>query len=226
MTSMSQDPDRDRQAADEQRLRSLLAAVEAPAPPELRRAIIDRNAAHAPARRRRWTLPMPALALGLSGAASAACVALVLLLVSGSGAAAPTVARVALVALERPTAAPPAALVAQGTSIPFPDWTTRGWPSTGVRRDTLSGRRVTTEFYRSYDSGTLGYAIVAGTPLRWGAQGTTQRLAGERYGVIEEGGATVVTWVAEGHTCVLASRTASARALLELAGAQEHALSA
>jgi hypothetical protein len=221
MSSMSADPDRDRADADEQRLRSLLAAIEAPAPPELRRAILERNAA-----RGRWTLPMPAFALALSGVASAVCVALVLVLVSGSSAPPPTVARVALVALERPTAATPGTLVAAGTAIAFPDWTARGWPSAGVRHDAVAGRHVTTEFYRSYDAGTLGYAIASGAPLRWGARGTTHHLKGDRYVVFDERGATVVTWVADGHTCVLASRTASASALLALASAQEHALRA
>jgi hypothetical protein len=226
MTSMAHDPDRDREAADEQRLRSLLAAVEAPAPPELRRAILERNADARAARRRRWQLPMPALALAMSGVAAAACVALVLVLASGSSPAAPTVARVALVALERPTAASPATLVAAGTQIPFPDGAARGGPSVGVRRDSVAGRRVTTEFYRSYDSGTLGYAIVAGVPLDWGHGGVTHRLGGEPYTVIVERGATVVTWVADGHTCILASRTAPASALLGLAAAEGHAVPA
>jgi hypothetical protein len=227
MSSMSDDPDRDRQAADEQRMRSLLAAVEAPAPPELRRSILERNAAlGASSARRRWTLPMPAFALALSGVAAAACVALVLLLTTGSSSPPPTVARVALVALERPTAAAPASFVAEGTSIAFPDWTARGWPSTGARHDAVAGRRVTTEFYRSYDAGTLGYAIASGAPLGWGARGVTRRLDGDRYGVISERGATVVTWVQDGHTCILASRTAPASALLELASAQEHAVAA
>ena len=43
--------------------------------------------------------------------------------------------------------------------------------------------------------------------------------------MIVEGGATVVVWVQEGHSCILASRTAPA-ALLALAGAEEHAASA
>src|ERR1700677_4712845 len=98
MAPVTDEPDRDRALADEQRLAALLAAVEAPAPSALRRSVLERNAALVPRGRRRWVLPMPALALGLSGAAAAACVALVLLLTASSPTPAPTVAKVALVA--------------------------------------------------------------------------------------------------------------------------------
>src|SRR4029077_21276958 len=92
---------------------------------------------------RHWWQTAPAFALALSGAASAACVVLILALTSGGAGAAPTVLRASLVALERPTAAAPHSLTAAGTRIAFPDWSARGWPSSGPRRDPLRRRART-----------------------------------------------------------------------------------
>jgi len=215
MGSMSEHPDRERVAADEQRIAALLHAVEAPAPAALHQRIAALNAASR-ARRRRPRAPV----LGFAGAFAAAAVALTIVLVAGTGSA-PSALAASRLALERPTGPAPAALVAAGTTIAFPQWSNRGWPSAGARSDTLDGRRVTTEFYRSYDAGTLGYAIVAGSPLRWGAGGRVVSRAGADYAVISSGGAQIVTWVQDGHTCVLASRTASAATLVALAVAQD-----
>ena len=216
MTSMSEQPDRDRIAADEQLLAALLAGVEGPAPSALRREIIERNAA--PRRRLRR---MPTLALGLAGAASAACAALVIALTSSGMTTPPTVASAALVALRTPTSHPPQGLTATGTTILFPDWTAIGWPSSGVRRERLGGRAVTVEFYRSSTAGTVGYAIVSGPQLGWGAPARLRSRHGEPYALISVGGALVVTWVQDGHSCMLASRTTPAAALVALAVAEE-----
>ena len=113
-----------------------------------------------------------------------------------------------------------AALVAAGTRIAFPDWSARGWPSAGVRRDRLGGRAVTTEFYRSDAPATIGYAIVSGAPLRWGSPAARCVAHGE-YRLLRAGGAGIVAWVQDGHTCVLASRSAPPATLLALAVAQD-----
>lgn len=215
MGSMSEHPDRERVDADEQRIAALLRAVEAPAPAALHQRIAALNAASR-TRRRRPRAPV----LGFA-TAFAAAVALTIVLVTGTGGAAPSALAASRLALERPTGPAPAALVAAGTTILFPHWSDRGWPSAGTRSDTLDGRTVTTEFYRSYDAGTLGYAIVSGSPLRWGAGGRVVSRAGADYRVISSGGAQIVTWVQDGHTCVLASRTASAATLVRLAVAQD-----
>jgi hypothetical protein len=215
MGSMPEHPDRDRVAADEQRIGALLRAVEAPAPAELHQRIAALNAGSR-ARRLRPHAP----AFGFAGAfAVAAGLAIVLLV--GTGSSPPSALAASRLALEQPTGPAPGALVAAGTAIPFPHWSGRGWPSVGARRDTLGGRTVTTEFYRSYDAGTLGYAIVSGPPLRWGAGGRVIARAGADYRVLSSAGAQVVTWVQDGHTCVLASRTASAATLVALAVAQD-----
>jgi hypothetical protein len=216
MGSMSEHPDRERVAADEQRITAMLRAVEAPAPAALQQRIAALNNA---SRARRWRPRAPVL--GFSGAFAAAAATLTVVLVTATGSAAPTALAASRLALERPTGPAPAALVAAGTTIPFPHWSNRGWPSVGTRSDTLGGRTVTTEFYRSYDVGTLGYAIVSGSPLRWGAGGRVVSHAGADYRLLSSGGAQIVTWVQDGHTCVLASRTASAATLVRLAVAQD-----
>ena len=226
---MSDIPDRDRIAADEQRMGALLRAVEAPAPATLQLRVAELAASQSRGRRRaswRGRRGAPVFAFGFSVVVAAAVV-LLLVLPGTTGPSAPTVVRTSAVALGQPTApAPRARLIAAGTSIVFPDWSTRGWPSVGVRHDRIDGRAVTTEFFRSYESGWLGYAIVAGAPLKWGAPARTQDRGGERYGLIRSGGASVVTWVQDGHTCILVSRTAPSSALLALAIAQEHARAA
>jgi hypothetical protein len=219
MGSMPDPPDRDRAAADEQRIAALLRAVEVPAPVELRRAIAERNAA---VPQRQWWRQGPAIGLGLAGAAAGACVALILVLTSGSAAAPPTVVRASLVALERPAQPARGGLVAAGTTIAFPDWSHAGWPASGIRRSSIGGRAVTTEYFRAYDSSSrFGYAIVAGSPIGWGAAGRAHVVHGEAYAEIDWGGSRIVTWVQDGHTCILASRSTPSRTLLALAAAQE-----
>jgi hypothetical protein len=215
MAPMSEQPDRERASADEHRLGELLRAVEAPAPGPLRALIAELNAGSVSRRRVR----MPVLAFG--GAFAAAAIAAVVIVLAVGGTSTPTALRTAELALAQPRASAPKTLVAAGTNIAFPDWAARGWPSAGLRRDRLGGRMVTTEFYRSYASGTVGYAIVSGSPLRFGEGGRTVVRSHGEYRLMRSGGARVVAWVQEGHTCVLASRTASPATLLRLAVAQE-----
>src|SRR5579862_2994936 len=124
MTAMGESPDPHQIDADERRIGALLRAAEVPAPPGLARAIVARNA--------RRSRRAPAFALTFATACAAAAVALVL----APGPAAPSTARAAEVALEQPTGAAPATLVAAGTSIRFPDWSDVGWPASGARHDT------------------------------------------------------------------------------------------
>jgi hypothetical protein len=220
MPQMPDNPGRAQIASDEARIDALLRAVEAAAPSALTYRLTARNSA------RRWWRSAPALSLGLAGAASAACVALILALTSGGAVAAPTVLRASLVGLARSTATAPHSLTAAGTRIAFPDWSARGWPSSGTRSDHVGGRTITTVFYRSTRFGTLGYAIVAGAPLRHGARGVASTRNGEHYVSIAAHGEQIVTWVQDGHTCILASRTASLSALWDLAVSQRRGVSA
>jgi hypothetical protein len=231
MGSMSEHPDRDHVAADERRMGALLRAVEAPAPAALHERIAAIAAERRPRRAllgtgwpaRGWFLGITRpRAFGLAGAFAAAAAAVAALVVAlGTTTTPPTALRASLVALAGPTAPAPRSLVAAGTTITFPAWSARGWPAVGTRSDRIGGRTVTTEFYRSWQAGTLGYAIVSGAPLRWGAGGRTVTRAGAEYRVMDAGGAHIVAWVQAGHTCVLASRTATDRTLVALAVAQD-----
>jgi hypothetical protein len=217
MTWMPAEPDRDRAAADERRLGELLRAAQAPAPAGLARRIGELAGARAPRARSRRR-PLIALAGGF-----AAAIALAIAIVLVGGSQPPTLLRVSQIALARATAPAPRSLVAAGTTIPFPQWSGRGWPSRGTRSDSVDGRTVTTEFYSSYPNGALGYAIVSGAPLHWGAGERTLTRAGSHYRLISNAGAQIVAWVQDGHTCMLVSRSASAATLLALAAAQDRA---
>jgi hypothetical protein len=215
MASMSeQPPDHAEIAAAQERIAALLRSVEQPAPPALHARIEALTAGRVTRTRR------PSPVFGLAGVCAAALV-IVLVLVGGS-VTPPTAFAAASVALKSPTGPAPGSLVAAGTTIAFPQWSARGWPSSGTRSDSLGGRTVTVEFYRSWAAGTLGYAIVSGAPLHWGAGGHAVARGGSSYWLTgREGGAQIVAWVQDGHTCVLASRTASSTELLALAVAQD-----
>jgi hypothetical protein len=222
MAPMPENPDLDPVNADERRVRELLAALQPPAPTALQARIAELNDAAAPPRRglraRRLRLPAGRPALALAGACAAAVVAVVAVSLSGGGGAPPTALRTAELALAPMQAPAPLRLTATGTSIVFPDWSARGWPSAGMRRDRLDGRIVTTELYRSYDSATIGYAIVSGGALRWGSgAGRTVTRSDGAYRLSSSSARQVVAWVQEGHTCVLASRTVPVAELLALA---------
>lgn len=215
MSDMPPEPDNGppgQPARDAERLHALLSAVERPAPAALQRRIAE-LAAGAPRRRRRRVF-----VLAPAGVFAVTLAALVIVLWTGTVTAPPSTLAVSRIALAGSSAPAPARLVAADTQIVFPHWS--HWPSAGTRSDRTGGRIVTTEFYRSYAAGRIGYAIVSGAPLRSPAGERVVEHSGERYGVIASHGTQIVTWVQSGHTCVLASRTAPASTLLALAVAQ------
>lgn len=216
MVPMPEHADRDRAAADEQRIGALLRAVDAPAPAALQRRIGELAAG----RRARSPWRGPAFGLAVMAAAT---VVLAIVLSSGPPVPTLTLVRVAAAALASPSSPAPRSLHAAGTAIVFPQWSARGWPSTGVRSAQIGGRAVTTEFYSSYGNGTIGYAIVSGAPLRWRAGALGVVRAGTTFELLSSDGARVVAWVQDGHSCVLASRTASSATMLALAAAQYRA---
>lgn len=124
----------------------------------------------------------------------------------------PTVPGVALIMLRghegpAPAGDPgnPALLKAAVDGITFPSWSgPLGWPASGVRHDTLSGRKVTTVYYRGRSGAEIGYAIVAGKALDE-PHGSVVRHRGVRFVVTDDGGRHVVTWRRAGHTCVISA---------------------
>lgn len=191
-----------RAAADEVHApRSLQARIGAMTPP--------------PRRRRLPALPVliPArnVAAGLAVAVAALAVGLSLAFTGGTGAG-PTVAQAATLTQRAPTLSAPhqrarhsVVLERTQSGLPFPYWEDRfGWRAAGARVDHLQGRQVTTVFYRRGDGTRIGYAIVAGPPLREAASARRVRRGGVWMSVLHRDARTIVTWLREGHTCVLA----------------------
>lgn len=157
-----------------------------------------------------------ALALAVTGVA----------LQGGDGDGEPTLASVDAVASSAPAEAAPAAvggnppvLDARVGAIEFPDWEGKfGVRAVGLREDEVSGRAVTTVFYRDTDGTRLGYSVVDGPPLDEKPPGREVVRDGNTYHVADAGPSTVVTWEQQGHTCVIvASNGVPAAQLVELA---------
>ncbi len=101
--------------------------------------------------------------------------------------------------------------------LPYPAWgSTFGYSATGVRRDRLDGRLATTVYYQAGPS-EVAYTIVSGAPLALGVNASASVRDGVALRSLSTGGHPVVTWVREGHTCVLTGRGVSVSALLALA---------
>jgi hypothetical protein len=223
MTELDDDiPLTDDERAQAQRGAALIAAAmsdpAARAPQGLRDAL--QRAERPRARPRRW-LVAPGLA--------AVCLLVAGLVVAlggpDDGARAPSVRDVALVTRLPARHAAPARsggaqprLRAAVDGLAFPDWQEAfGWRATGRRADRIGGRAVTTVFYRYSERRILGYAIVAGPPLR-PATGRDVVRGAARYRVVTRAGRTTVTWTQGGHTCVIdAPATVPAHTLVTLA---------
>lgn len=218
-------------AAEQERAQELIRSTEVAAPPALRARLEAQIAAaeRDPRRsRRRRVTGAPAgwapRGLALPGLTAVALVAIAITIaVSGGGGAppAPSLRAAAAVALRAPTAPAPAPagghLEVSLGGISFPYWqATVGWRAVGTRADTLHGRRVITVFYAAAHGERVGYAIVAGSALAVPRAPVIER-RGVTFAVLHERGSTVLTWRRNGHTCVLASRTAGPERLIDLA---------
>jgi hypothetical protein len=209
--------------AEQERAVTMLRALDEPAPAALRARVNELTSPAASRRAPRWRR-----AFVLPGAtAIAAAVAAVVILVSG-GAGTPTVPTAARLALASATLPAPAAdpndaenLTLSAAGIPFPAWgPQKGWTATGARTDTVDGRRVTTVFYTGRTGKRIGYAITDGAPLS-GAKGDSVTRYGVRFTLQQSGPARLISWMRSGHTCVIAGRSVSYRALLTLATEDE-----
>jgi hypothetical protein len=214
----------------EAELIAMIRAIDVPAPERLHRrteALIARRAGER--RRGRAYSLWPRLG---AAAALVAAVAIVLAVVAGSGGggSAPFSLRAATaLALERATKAAPAEnssrraqLMASVDGIPFPYWEEHfGWRSTGERTDRVAGRNVTTVFYSNSAGRRVGYAIVAGTPAPNATGGSIHWRAGTPFKLREIDGTRVVTWLRNGHLCIVAGRGVGGATLLSLASWHE-----
>ena len=161
----------------------------------------------------------------IAGALAAAVAAIAIAIGLSGGGNGPFIGPTSALTLGRSTAAAPrenphnsARLAAAVEGVAFPYWEERfGWRSTGTRHDHVNGRAVTTVFYADRRGRQIGYAIVAGTAAPKQDQGAVASRNGTRFRVLQLDGATVVSWLRDGHLCVVAGRGVSAATLLALA---------
>jgi hypothetical protein len=217
---------------NENELIELIRAIDVPAPERLH----DRTAAMiarggAPVGNRAYS---PRLRLGAAGGlVLAAAIVLALVIGSGGGDGKLSLRSAAALALGRATSAAPAEspsrrtqLAAAVEGVAFPYWGERfGWRSTGSRSDRLGGREVRTVFYGDQAGQRIGYSIVAGAPAPQIAGGTIRWRGGSPYRLTTIGGDRVVTWVRDGHLCIVAGRVSGAT-LVMLASWHENAAAA
>ncbi|MFZ1924796.1 MAG: hypothetical protein WAU42_01500 [Solirubrobacteraceae bacterium] len=214
---------------DQQRIAELVRSFDAPAPQSLHRRIDSLVADHRDSRHARRYLGQRLSFPVLSGVGAIAVVAAIVLAIAfggggGSGGAALTVGQTVAPTLRAATLPAPresltrhAQLDAAVDGVPFPYWGERfGWHSIGARADRIDGRAATTVFYANGGGQRVGYAIFAGAPMPKTGGVVTWR-GGVPYRLLDENGVAVVTWLRDGHLCVVSGRGVSSATLLGLA---------
>ena len=204
----------------ESELVDFVRSIDVPAPPELHRRIEAMVDASSPARRPRQRR----LRLGVSGALAAAVIAVVLVVATSGGGSALTLHTAVALTQQPATMSAPAesadddgTLAAHVEGVAFPYWEDRGWRATGARVDRAGGRTVATVFYRRDHGQWVGYAIVAGTPAPSVGGGRVIKRGGVPYRFTVTNGVKVMTWLRDGHLCVVAGHGVSDATLLSLA---------
>jgi hypothetical protein len=163
--------------------------------------------------------------LVLAGATALVTLAAVLVLAVTAGSpGAPTIAEAATLATRTATAPSPARDTAHPTltrasfaGVTYPYWTGRfGWRAAGQRTDSLDGRATRTVFYR-HTHHRVGYTVISGKPLKRPAGAQRLVVKGVEMYRYRDGRNTVVAFVRNGHTCVLAGHVHFASTLPKLA---------
>ena len=215
---------------DETELTELISSIDVPAPAELHgrvQAMIDESRT-----RRSPTARHPvAFRLGTGALAVAVVVIALVLAFGGSGSEGLGVQQTAALTLSGATMPAPAEnpsaraqLAAAVEGIPFPYWREKfGWRSSGSRLDHRDGRSIQTVFYSDAAGRRVGYAIVGGRPAPSVGAGEVRWLHGTPYHLTTINGAGVVSWVRDGHLCVVSGRGVSPETLLALASWHERA---
>jgi hypothetical protein len=205
-------------AAQQRALSAMEIAARERAPSSLRARV---SLVQRPARRRSAGGRGVVLASSAVVAGGAAVVAVVISL--GGGTVAPTVAQAATLT----GLAPQAAVKEPGrdrgilpnvraVGLTYPYWKDRfGYRAVGVRYDRLGGRRITTVFY-AHRSSRVAYVIVSGSPLPIGAHAWNTERQGVKIWVTTSGTGMVVSWLRDGHTCILTGAGTQLPALLRL----------
>jgi hypothetical protein len=166
--------------------------------------------------------------VGVAAAVAVAIAAIAIALVAGLGhggsstlnmrqTAAPMLSAATMPAPPQ-SSANPAKLAAAVDGVKFPYWADRfGWRSTGMRDDRMDGRTVTTVFYSDSSGHRIGYAIVAGIPAPHVGGGVALWHGGVTYRTLSADGVAIVTWLRDGHLCMVSGRDVSRATLLKLA---------
>jgi hypothetical protein len=196
-------------------------SLDARAPAGLRARVEAERRAQSRKRSPGGWLRRPAVAGGL---ATAAAFALLLALVLPGGAGGPSVVEAAELA-EQPAQAPapgadptePALLDAMAEGLAFPNWAEEfGWRATGRRVEEVDGRRAVTVFYEK-EGRRIGYTILSGEPLDAPEGSDTAVREDTTLRLLKNEDRMIVTWVRDGHTCVLSGVGVEAATLLDLA---------
>jgi hypothetical protein len=197
-------------------LREAVASTEAPL--ALRERLErDRQKLAAPRRRRRI------FGIATAGALAAVAVLAVMVGLSG-GPGAPTVAEAAGLAAKPPTAGAPAVdqqtpqlLDIDQSGVAFPNWEKKfNWKAVGSRTDKLDGRATTTVFYRN-GAKKIAYTIVSGRALDDPDNYAQVTLQNVPLKVFPNEGSKDVTWLRDGHSCVMSGDGVTTAKMLELA---------
>jgi hypothetical protein len=220
----------ERHLPTESELVELVRSSDVRAPESLHRKVDALIAARSPraARRQRRAGGAPGFSLrprlAAGGAIAAALIALAVAVGLSGGSSTLSVRDAAALTTRPATHAAPAEsssdrakLVAAVDGIAFPYWGGHfGWRSTGSRTDTVDGRSVTTTFYASGHR-RVGYAIVAGSAPSQASGGVVSSHDGTEYRLLTYNHAPVVTWLREGHLCVVSGHGVNGATLLRLA---------
>jgi hypothetical protein len=211
----------------ESELVELVRSIDARAPDSLHRQVESLIASSSRRRRRpssvRWLGVAPRVA---AGALAAAVVAIaVAISLGGSSSSTLSLRQASALALSGATARAPrespgraSQLAASVEGVSFPYWEEHfGWRASGSRTDHVGGRAVTTVFYADRHGHRIGYAIASGVPAPTVRGGVIAWRRGVPYRELVEHGTQVVTWLRDGHLCVVSGRGVDGATLLALA---------
>jgi hypothetical protein len=221
----------DKRPHNEAELVEILGAIDVRAPQALHdqvQTLVDGAVNRREERHGGWRTPRRALLLNGACAALLVLAIALALTLAGGGATRLTVSETAALSLRTATTGPPpespharGALAAAVDGIAFPNWSYAfGYSASGARVDRVGGQMVTTVFYANARGQRVGYAIAAAGPVPHSGGGVVHWRGGTPYRVLRDGDASVVTWVRDGHLCVLAARDVPGVTLLGLASWQ------
>jgi hypothetical protein len=163
--------------------------------------------------------PRPSVRPALAGAVALAMtlvVIAVLALNGPSGVSAMDAALLSPLPAERATQAP------SFEGVSYPDWSRAfGWRKAGQRTDELGGRRTTTAFYR-HTHHRIGYTVISGRPIDPPDGADVVTVNDTELHRFRLGEQDVVTFIRNGHTCVLSGKVHRASTLVKLAASEEN----